>query len=119
MTTIARNKSVDKKTAVKLINSYAETYKILEDENKRLKEIINDLNENLQINKKLIISFSNTLNPEQQSTKIIQDLSTQLENMSKKNIELTKSISEIHNQVSLCNIPITSIFTLKSFLMII
>jgi hypothetical protein len=52
------NKTKDeKKSALKLINKYAESYSILEEENKQLKNEINDLKLNLKINKEIIESF--------------------------------------------------------------
>lgn len=102
MATSPRNKSVDKKTVIKLINSYAESYKIIEEENKRLKNQVKDLSENLKVNKALIISLSNSsLKPEDKSTHIITEYSNQLEILFEKNKQLSKQISEIHNKVRL------------------
>jgi hypothetical protein len=47
----------ERKSALKLINKYAESYNILEEENKHLKNEINDLKLNLKINKEIIESF--------------------------------------------------------------
>jgi hypothetical protein len=47
----------EKKSALKLINKYAESYSILEEENKQLKGEVNDLRLNLKINKEIIDSF--------------------------------------------------------------
>jgi cell division septum initiation protein DivIVA len=96
-----RNKSVDKKTAIKLINSYAESYKILEEENKRLKNQIKDMSENLKVNKSIVSSLSSTnLKPDEKSTKIINELSVQVEILLEKNKELTKGIADTQNKVS-------------------
>ena len=43
----------EKKSALKLINKYAESYSILENENKQLKNEIRDLRLNLKINKEI------------------------------------------------------------------
>jgi hypothetical protein len=56
------NKNMDKtreekRSALKLINKYAESYNNLEAENKQLKTEINDLKLNLKINKQIIESF--------------------------------------------------------------
>src|SRR5689334_12882673 len=47
----------DRKSALKLINKYAESYNILEEENKQLRSEVNDLKLNLTINKEIIDSF--------------------------------------------------------------
>jgi hypothetical protein len=44
----------EKKSALKLINKYAESYQILENENKQLRNEIKDLKLNLKINKEII-----------------------------------------------------------------
>jgi hypothetical protein len=44
----------ERKSALKLINKYAESYSILEEENKQLKSEVNDLKLNLKINKEII-----------------------------------------------------------------
>jgi hypothetical protein len=46
--------SKDQNTLLKLVNKYAESYNILEEENKELKIQIKDLKENLKINKEII-----------------------------------------------------------------
>lgn len=50
-------KRLDKSTALKLINQYADNYKRLEEENRNLQNEIIDLKSNLNVNKEIIGSF--------------------------------------------------------------
>ena len=48
---------VGKKTALKLLNKYADSFNSIKEENKQLKIQIEDLNSNLKINKSIIEGF--------------------------------------------------------------
>ena len=50
-------RKLDKQTALKLINQYADNYKRIEDENKALQQEVKDLKSNLNVNKEIIESF--------------------------------------------------------------
>ena len=58
----------EKKSALKLINKYAESYRILENENKQLKSEIKDLKLNLKINKEIIEGLYNLKNQGEKET---------------------------------------------------
>ena len=57
------SKSLESKNiAIKLVNKYADSYKMLTYENKSLKDEINDLRLNINLNKEIISTFYNTNN---------------------------------------------------------
>jgi hypothetical protein len=58
----------EKKSALKLVNKYAESYSILENENKQLKNEIQDLRLNLKINKEIIEGLYNLKSPADKET---------------------------------------------------
>ena len=51
---LSTNPGEDKKTALKLINKYADSYNCIIQENNFLKSEIKDLKDNLKINKQII-----------------------------------------------------------------
>lgn len=90
---------VGKKTALKLLNKYADNFYSLKEENAQLKLQIEDLNSNLKINKSIIDNFFSKLNPKEKESTIISkiqqenfNLYNQNENLRKKNSELTNKI---------------------------
>ena len=57
------SKSIESKNiAIKLVNKYADSYKMLTYENKSLKDEINDLRLNINLNKEIISTFYNNNN---------------------------------------------------------
>ena len=86
---IIRDKNIETTTVLKLLNSYAESYKLLENENKSLKHYISDLKTNLKVSKQIIDSFISK-NSENKYKKIISNLQNENKMNSKANEELTK-----------------------------
>ena len=86
---IIRDKNIETTTVLKLLNSYAESYKLLENENKSLKHYISDLKTNLKVSKQIIDSFISK-NSENKYKKIISNLQNENKMNSKTNEELTK-----------------------------
>ena len=86
---IIRDKNIETTTILKLLNSYAESYKLLENENKSLKHYISDLKTNLKVSKQIIDSFISK-NSENKYKKIISNLQNENKMNSKTNEELTK-----------------------------
>ena len=86
---IIRDKNIETTTVLKLLNSYAESYKLLENENKSLKHYISDLKTNLKVSKQIIDSFISK-NSENKYKKIISTLQNENKMNSKTNEELTK-----------------------------
>lgn len=73
------NQNEKDKTAIKLANKYAESYEIVEKENKILKNEIEDLKANVLINKKIITDlFNNSLTPNQKTKSIIDGLQKEI-----------------------------------------
>ena len=89
-----------KKTAIKLLNKYAESFNTLKEENNILKKQIEDLNLNLKINKSIIDSFFSDKNISEKEISLINSIKEennhlyqQKELLEKKNLEL---INKIH-----------------------
>lgn len=94
--TIASNA---KNTAIKIANQYAESYQLVEKENTLLKQEINDLKVNLQINKDMIRDLLSSLKPGQKEKAVIEGLKKELNTVnntlsfySKENAELKKGL---------------------------
>ena len=88
-----------KKTALKLLNKYADSFNSLKEENIFLKKQLEDLNLNLKINKSIIDNFFSEKNiPERENSLINsikqenKNLYEQKELLEKKNIELLNKI---------------------------
>ena len=94
-----RNRSVDKKTAVKLINSYAESYKIKEEENQKLKQKILDLKDNLKANKEMIENVTSSLSKDEKVNLFIKQQKNQIDNLSNQNDILNKYLIDAKNQL--------------------
>lgn len=93
-------KNDDRKTALKLINQYAESYSRLEQENKALKSEILDLKTNLMINKEIIQGFFQYNNSDERTTFYLSKLKEEgliqsklIEKMIKENEGLKKKVS--------------------------
>ena len=54
---ISKDKNLETTTALKLLNTYAESYKVLEKEKNSLEQYIKDLKTNLKISKDIINTF--------------------------------------------------------------
>ena len=88
-----------KKTALKLLNKYADNFYSLKEENTQLKMQLADLNSNLKINKSIIDNFFSKLNLKDKESSIFSkiqqenyNLYNQNENLRKKNSELSHNI---------------------------
>lgn len=88
-----------KNTAIKIANQYAESYQIIEKENTLLKQEINDLKTNLQINKDMIKDLLSSLKPAQKEKAVIDGLKKEINVLnntlnfySKENAELKKGL---------------------------
>ena len=88
-----------KKTALKLLNKYAESFNTIKDENIILKKKIDDLNLNLKINKSIIDNFFSDKNITDKENSLINNIKKenkylyeQKELLEKKNMELLNKI---------------------------
>ena len=92
-------KNDEKKTALKLLSKYAESYNQLELENKHLKAEIKDLKMNLKINKEIITGFFQHNNKEDRSMfyvnklkEEVASLNGQIEKMKKENEDIKSEV---------------------------
>ena len=88
-----------KKTALKLLNKYADSFNSIKEENIFLKKQIEDLNLNLKMNKSIIDSFFSDKNIPEKENSLIKNIKEenkylyeQKEILEKKNIELLNKI---------------------------
>ena len=88
-----------KKTALKLLNKYADSFNSIKEENVFLKRQIEDLSLNLKINKSIIDSFFSEKNLSEKENELIKNIKQenkylyeQKEILEKKNIELLNKI---------------------------
>ena len=91
-----------KKTALKLINKYADSYNTIIKENAFLKDEIKDLHENIRINKEIIESFfskHNTMND--RNVFIIKKLKEESSKLLLKNEGLHSQLQSLHSRLSL------------------
>ena len=96
---IKNTPDVGKKTALKLLNKYADNFNSLKEENALLKLQIQDLNSNLKINKSIIDGFFSKLNPKEKESSMISNIKqenynlyNQIELLQKKNSEFSQKL---------------------------
>lgn len=95
-----RAKSVDKRTAVKLINNYAESYKKKEDENAFLLKKVEDLNNNLKLNKLIINTLTSKLPDDQKTKDLINNLNLEINELYSQNSVLSSQLLESNDKVN-------------------
>ena len=96
---IKNTPDVGKKTALKLLNKYADNFYSLKEENAQLKIQIADLNSNLRINKSIIDNFFSKLNPKEKESTIISKIQQENYNLYTQNEQLRKKNSELSNKI--------------------
>ena len=96
---IKNTPDVGKKTALKLLNKYADNFYSLKEENVQLKLQIQDLNSNLKINKSIIDNFFSKLNPKEKESSIISKIQQENYNLYTQNESLRKKNSELSNKL--------------------
>lgn len=77
-----KSKIDNQKIAIKLANQYAESYKVLEIENKTLKKELEDLQTNLSINKSMIVDMINPTKLNSKEKIMIEGLKAEFTNLS-------------------------------------
>ena len=92
---------VGKKTALKLVNKYADMFNVIKEENKQLKIQIEDLNSNLKINKSIIEGFFSKLNSKEKESSIITQIKNENLNLYKQNEILRKKIEELNSKINI------------------
>ena len=63
-----------KKTAMKLINKYADSFNTIKEENKQLKKKIEDLETNLKINKSIIQTFFSNISAKEKEESLLLNI---------------------------------------------
>ena len=96
---IKNTPDVGKKTALKLLNKYADNFYSLKEENTQLKLQIEDLNSNLKINKSIIDNFFSKLNLKEKESTIISKIQQENYNLYTQNETLRKKNAEISNKI--------------------
>ena len=92
---------VGKKTALKLLNKYADSFNSIKEENKQLKIQIEDLNSNLKINKSIIEGFFSKLNSKEKESSIIAQIKKENLNLYQQNEKLRKQIDELNSKINI------------------
>ena len=90
-----KQKNVETMTVLKLLNSYAESYKLVDNENKSLKEYISDLKINLKVSNQIIDTFISK-NSESKYQSIILKFQKENKMYSETNELLTKKNLNLH-----------------------
>jgi len=93
-------KKLDRNFVVKVINQYAANYKLLEDENLNLKNEIDDIKSNLNINKEIIESFfKNEGNNQDSYLSYLNQLKKEIKSIEEKNEKLINEKKELHERI--------------------
>ena len=92
-------KKLDKNFVIKIINQYADNYKLLEKENSNLKKEIIDLKSNLVINKEIIESFFKKDEAKNTYLLYLNNLKNEMKEIENKNEKLSKDNNELHNRL--------------------
>ncbi len=100
MSFLSTNFKNEKKTALKLINKYADSYNAIIQENKFLKSEIRDLNSNLKINKEIIEGFFTKNNIKEKTNTFIHHYKTENAKLYEQNIKLNKKIEDLTNKLT-------------------
>lgn len=92
-------KNEEKKTALKLLSKYADSYNILKDENKHLRAEIVDIKTNLKINKEIIHGFFQHNNIDDQNNFYLSKLKEENITLNTQIEKAQKEKEEIRNKV--------------------
>ena len=98
---LKNTEEVGKKTALKLINKYADSFNLIKDENKQLKIQIEDLKSNLKINKSIIEGFFSKLNSKEKESSIISQIKKENLNLYNQNEQLRKKIEDLNAKINI------------------
>ena len=90
-----------KKTAMKLINKYADSFNTIKEENKQLKKKIEDLETNLKINKSIIQTFFSNISAKEKEESLLSNIKQENSNLYHQIKSLESKISELNTKISL------------------
>ena len=100
MSFLTTNSKNEKKTALKLINKYADSYNSIILENKTLKLENNDLRSNLKINKEIIDGFFSQKTFKEKVESFINSYKQENKNLYIQNSILSKQLESINSKIS-------------------
>ena len=100
MSFLTTNSKNEKKTALKLINKYADSYNSIVLENKTLKLENNDLRSNLKINKEIIDGFFSQKTFKEKVESFINSYKQENKNLYIQNSILSKQLESINSKIS-------------------
>ena len=92
-------KKFERNFAIKIINQYADNYKLLEKENLNLKNEIMDIKSNLNINKEIIESFFKKDESEKSYLLYLNQLKTEMKALEEQKEKLTKEKNSLHDEI--------------------
>lgn len=107
LTTASKND----KTALKLINKYADSCNNVLLENKALKAEIKDLRDNIKINKEIIEGFFTNTKKNEQANLIIDKYKEENKRLYFQNEQLNKEIESLHSKLSFKDQTYTELIT--------
>ena len=100
MSFLSTNFKSEKKTALKLINKYADSYNAIIQENKFLKSEIRDLNSNLKINKQIIEGFFEKNSSKEKTNNFINNYKIENAKLYEQNLKLNQKIEDLTNKLN-------------------
>ena len=100
MSFLSTNAQAEKKTALKLLNKYADSYNAIIQENNFLKSEIMDLKANIKINKEIIQCFFSDKNFKEKIDTCLKQHKQENENLYKQNDKLIKTIQNLTSKLS-------------------
>ena len=101
MSFLSTNPGEEKKTALKLLNKYADSYNCIIQENIFLKSEINDLKDNLRINKEIIKGFFSNNKNKNKIDDYIHHYKEENDKLYEQNNNLSKKIENLISKFSL------------------
>ena len=108
-----KQKKPDKNFYVKIINQYADNYKLLEEENIILKNENGDLKWNLNINKEIIESFFKKGENKITYLLYLNNIKEEIKKLEEKNEKLKKDNNELYQKLIKNNYKMTNYLTKK------
>ena len=108
-----KQKKPDKNFYVKIINQYADNYKLLEEENIILKNENGDLKWNLNINKEIIESFFKKGENKKTYLLYLNNIKEEIKKLEEKNEKLKKDNNELYQKLIKNNYKMTNYLTKK------
>ena len=100
MSFLSTNAQAEKKTALKLLNKYADSYNAIIQENNFLKSEIMDLKANIKINKEIIQGFFSDKNFKEKINTYLKQYKQENENLYNQKDKLIKTIQNLTSKLS-------------------